>query len=104
MIVCDTEIENLALTRIKNAGEILIGENTHFSAANYGIGITAVLPTNHFARAFSGVTSKDMVKYSTMGRLSKDALQEIYPIIKEMGTYEQLPYHVKAAEIRFQRR
>jgi histidinol dehydrogenase len=29
-----------------------------------------------------------------------DALQEIYPIIKEMGNYEQLPCHVKAADIR----
>ena len=100
MIVCNKKIENFALTRIKNAGEILIGEYTPFSAANYGIGITAVLPTNHFARAFSGVTSKDMVKYSTIGRLSKDALQEIYPIIKELGNYEQLPCHVKAADIR----
>ncbi|MGE6666907.1 histidinol dehydrogenase [Paenibacillus xylanexedens] len=100
MIVCDKETENRALTSINNAGEILIGEYTPFSAANYGIGITAVLPTNHFARAFSGITSKDMVKYSTIGRLSKDALQEIYPIIKEMGNYEQLPCHVKVADIR----
>ncbi|MCU6708119.1 histidinol dehydrogenase [Paenibacillus sp. J5C_2022] len=100
MIVCDKETEKRALTSIDNAGEILIGEYTPFSAANYGIGITAVLPTNHFARAFSGVTAKDMVKYSTIGRLSKDALQEIYQIIKEMGNYEQLPCHVKAADIR----
>ncbi|REK74770.1 histidinol dehydrogenase [Paenibacillus paeoniae] len=100
MIVCDKELESRTMARIKNAGEILIGEYTPFSAANYGIGITAVLPTNHFARAFSGVTSKDMVKYSTIGKLSKDALQEIYPIIKEMGNYEQLPCHVKAADIR----
>lgn len=100
MIVCDEEMEKLALTKIHHAGEVLIGAYTPFSAANYGIGITAVLPTNHFARAFSGVTSKDMVKYSTIGRLSKDALQEIYPIIKEMGNYEQLPCHVQAAEIR----
>lgn len=100
MIVCSKETEKLAMDRIHNAGEILIGEYTPFSAANYGIGITAVLPTNHFARAFSGVTSKDMIKYSTIGRLSQNALQEIYPIIKEMGNYEQLAGHVKAAEIR----
>ncbi|MBB3068424.1 histidinol dehydrogenase [Paenibacillus baekrokdamisoli] len=100
MVVCEKDIENHVLKLINNAGEILIGEYTPFSAANYGIGITAVLPTNHFARAFSGITSKDMVKYSTIGKLSKEALQEIYPIIKEMGTYEQLPCHVKAADIR----
>jgi histidinol dehydrogenase len=100
MVVCDKETEARALNGITHAGEILVGEFTPFSAANYGIGITAVLPTNHFARAFSGVTAKDMVKYSTIGSLSKEALQEIYPIIKEMGSYEQLPGHVKAADIR----
>jgi histidinol dehydrogenase len=102
MIVGDPEMENRALARIKHAGEILIGEYTPFSAANYGIGITAVLPTNRFARAFSGVTSRDMVKCSAIGRLNKEALQELYPIIQEMGHYEQLPSHVKAAEIRLQ--
>ncbi|WP_242698160.1 histidinol dehydrogenase [Bacillus sp. SD088] len=75
-------------------------EYTPFSAANYGIGITAVLPTNHFARTFSGITAKDMVKYSTIGQLSRTGLREIYPLIKELGTCEQLPGHVKAAGIR----
>ncbi|MBP1991839.1 histidinol dehydrogenase [Paenibacillus eucommiae] len=101
MVVCEEKLERLVLDQIKHAGEILIGEYTPFSAANYGIGITAVLPTNHFAKAFSGITSKDMVKYSTIGKLSKEALQDIYPIIKEMGLYEQLPCHVNAADIRF---
>ncbi|WP_080839709.1 histidinol dehydrogenase [Cohnella massiliensis] len=100
MIVCDKDAERELVGRIRNAGEILIGDNTPFSAANYGIGITAVLPTNHYARIFSGITAKDMIKYSTIGKLSHDALREIYPVIKELGTYEQLPAHVKAAEIR----
>jgi histidinol dehydrogenase len=100
MVVCGIDMEKQVLEQVKHAGEILIGGYTPFSAANYGIGITAVLPTNHFAKAFSGITSKDMVKVSTIGKLSKEALQGIYPIIKEMGTYEQLPCHVKAAEIR----
>ncbi|MDF2964603.1 MAG: Histidinol dehydrogenase [Paenibacillus sp.] len=100
MVVCKEELQKNVLDKVKHAGEILIGEYTPFSAANYGIGITAVLPTNHFAKAFSGITSKDMVKASTIGKLNKDALREIYPVIKEMGSYEQLPGHVKAAEVR----
>jgi histidinol dehydrogenase len=100
MVVCGVELERYILKQVKNAGEILIGQYTPFSAANYGIGITAVLPTNQFAKAFSGITSKDMVKVSTIGKLNKEALKELYPIIKEMGTYEQLPSHVKAADIR----
>jgi histidinol dehydrogenase len=101
MIVCSERNTGLVLEQIRNAGEILIGESTPFSAANYAIGITAVLPTNQYAKAFSGITARDMVKYSTIGKLSKEALEQLYPIIQEMGTYEHLPAHVKAADIRF---
>ncbi|GAA4841088.1 histidinol dehydrogenase [Paenibacillus vulneris] len=100
MIVCAEEQEKRVMELVRHAGEILIGGSTPFSAANYGIGITAVLPTNHFARSFSGVTSKDMVKVSTIGKLNREALRGLYPMIRELGAYEQLPCHVKAAEIR----
>ena len=101
MIVCSERNTGLVLEQIRNAGEILIGESTPFSAANYAIGITAVLPTNQYAKSFSGITARDMVKYSTIGKLSKEALEQLYPIIQEMGAYEHLPAHVKAADIRF---
>jgi histidinol dehydrogenase len=79
----------------------LLGAYTPFSAANYAIGITAVLPTNGFARSFSGVTSRDMVKISTVGELSRRALEELVPIVEKLGEYERLPGHVQAAEARF---
>ncbi|GIP34488.1 histidinol dehydrogenase [Paenibacillus sp. J2TS4] len=100
MIVCEEKLTKYAMDKITNAGEILIGSFTPFSAANYGIGITAVLPTNGYAKAFSGITAKDMVKYSTIGQLNQAALRDIYPIIEQMGLYEQLPCHVKAANVR----
>lgn len=102
MINCQSNDQALILEKISNAGEILLGEHTPFSSANYGIGITAVLPTNGFAKAYSGITSRDMVKYSTIGSLNKQALKEILPIIKEFGQYETLPYHIKVAEMRFE--
>lgn len=43
MIACEPETERQALERIRHAGEILLGDHTPFSAANYAIGITAVL-------------------------------------------------------------
>ena len=100
MVVCSRDRETIVRERLKHAGEIVLGEYTPFSAANYAIGITAVLPTNGFAKAFSGVTSKDMVKCSTIGKLSQAALEQLLPVIQQMGAYEQLPCHVKAAEIR----
>lgn len=103
MVVCQEELQYRVLGQINRAGEILIGTCTPFSAANYGIGITAVLPTNGFARAFSGITVKDMVTYSTIGQLNQEALEALYPLIKEIGSYEKLPGHVEAARIRVHR-
>lgn len=98
MIWCENE--NKVLKEIHNTGEILIGPYTTFSAANYLIGITAVLPTNGFSKRFSGITCKDMLKISSYGKLSKEAIKDLYPEIKAIGEYEGLPCHVKAAEIR----
>jgi len=100
MIWCNPENEIIAMDEIKNTGEILVGPFTTFSSANYMIGITAVLPTNGFAKRFSGVTCKDMLKFSSFGRLDKNAIEEMFPAIKAIGEYEGLPCHVKAAEMR----
>ncbi len=97
MISCTEKIQAEVLARIKNAGEILLGHFTPFSAANYAIGITAVLPTNGFARAFSGITCKDMVKTSTIAGLSEKALKELLNTIEEIGRQEGLPCHIEAA-------
>ncbi|MFC1494801.1 histidinol dehydrogenase [Thermodesulfobacteriota bacterium] len=97
MISCDEISQEEILAKIKNAGEILLGHNTPFSAANYAIGITAVLPTNGFAKAFSGITCKDMMKTSTIGALSESALKELKNTIDMLGEHEGLPCHVDAA-------
>ncbi len=98
MIWCENE--DRVVKDVHNTGEILIGPYTTFSAANYLIGITAVLPTNGFSKRFSGITCKDMLKFSSYGKLSKEAIKDLYPEIKAIGEYEGLPCHVKAAEIR----
>lgn len=97
MVACSEDIQEKVLSMIRNTGEILLGHNTPFSAANYAIGITAVLPTNGFARAFSGITCRDMIKTSTIGTLSEDALKELKDTIETLGKHEGLPCHVEAA-------
>ncbi len=97
MVSCAEKIQEDILTKIKNSGEILLGHNTPFSAANYAIGITAVLPTNGFAKSFSGITCRDMLKTSTIGALSESALHELKETIETLGEHEGLPCHVDAA-------
>jgi histidinol dehydrogenase len=98
LISCASDLERVILDSVTNAGEILLGNFTPFSAANYVIGITAVLPTNGFARSFSGITCKDMLKTSTIGRLSKPALEELEPAIEQIGAHEGFPCHIRAAK------
>ncbi|MCP4754898.1 MAG: histidinol dehydrogenase [Proteobacteria bacterium] len=101
LINCSDQKTQEVLSKVEHAGEILLGDYTPFSAANYAIGITAVLPTNSFARSFSGITCKDMLKTTTIGKLSKAALARLRPSIEEIGKQEGLPCHVDAVTARF---
>ncbi|MFP4057374.1 MAG: histidinol dehydrogenase [Candidatus Brocadiia bacterium] len=104
MIACERHAAREALARIHHAGEILLGHHTPFSAANYAIGITAVLPTNGLARVFSGVTCRDMLKHSTLASLDPEALAALWPAIRALGEHEGLPGHVAAARTRVEER
>lgn len=98
-IVCRSDRRAFALSSAV-AGEILLGAHTPFSAANYAIGITAVLPTNGAARAMSGVTARDMLRTTTVGELDATALFSLTPTIATLARYEGLPCHAGAAEAR----
>jgi Histidinol dehydrogenase len=65
--------------------------------------LAAVLPTNRFARAYSGVTARAMLKVSTVGRSSEDALRGIAPVIREFARCEGLPARQAAADVRLRR-
>ena len=100
MVTVDAGRESAVLEGIRNAGEVLLGRWTPFSAANYAIGITAVLPTNGCSRRFSGITCRDMVKYTTTARLGRAGLEGLLPTIRALGEHETLPVHVEAARAR----
>ncbi len=99
-IVCRAEQRARALSSAL-AGEILIGESTPFAAANYAIGITAVLPTNGAARAISGITARDMRRIMTFAELTPCALELLGPTIEVLAEYEGLNTHASAAKARY---
>ena len=86
------------LPRIANAGEILLGQQTPFVAGDFAIGITNTLPTGGFAAAFSGVTAHTYLKFSTVARLSPEALASLRPGIRALATHEGFPAHVAALD------
>jgi len=91
------------LELIRNAGEILIGQMTPFSAANYAMGTTAVLPTGGSARAYSGITVREFLRFSTMGALEEKGLEEVWPIVSALGELEGFPAHIDAARLKMER-
>ncbi|HVJ20798.1 MAG TPA: histidinol dehydrogenase [Polyangiaceae bacterium] len=99
-IACSAANTERVLASSPRSGEILIGQQTPFSSANYALGITAVLPTNGYARSLSGVTSRDMLRYSTLGSLDAAGLAKLVPSIGTLARYEGLPCHAEASEAR----
>jgi histidinol dehydrogenase len=98
-VVCRPELRTSAISSAV-AGELLLGSYTPFAAANYAIGITAVLPTNGAARSLSGITARDMLRTTTLGELDQVALSTLAPTIATLARYEGLPCHAAAAEAR----
>lgn len=90
---------NRYIHMIHTAGEILEGYYTPFAAANYCVGVTAVLPTNGFARSYSGITSRNFVRFTSTARLERSALQRLYPTIEALGEAERLPNHAAGARM-----
>ncbi|MFZ9539617.1 MAG: histidinol dehydrogenase [Ilumatobacteraceae bacterium] len=87
--------------RLVHAGEILIGQHTPFSAANFVIGCPASLPTNGFARVTSGVTVDAFLKRTAVARADENALRRIAPSVIALADVEGFPAHANAIRLRF---
>jgi histidinol dehydrogenase len=88
------------LNRIKNAGEILLGDNTPIPTANYALGLNAILPTGGFARSFSSVSVWDFLKRSGIGYLSREGYERLQGAVATLADYEGFPAHAQAIRIR----
>ncbi len=88
------------LSLITNAGEILLGENTPFSIANYSVGANAVLPTGGNARTYSAVSVRDFIKYSSVVYVTENGLEEMKPHVINLADYEGFETHGNALKKR----
>jgi len=86
------------LSLISNAGEILLGANVPFSAANYSVGTNAILPTGGSARTWSGISVRDFKKRSSVVYLTEDALYKLRPHASLLAEYEGFPAHQRALD------
>ena len=83
-----------------NAGEILIGQHTPFSAANFVIGCPASLPTSGFAHVSSGITADTFLKRTAIARSDATALARMTPSVLALADHEGFPAHGDALRLR----
>ncbi len=95
-----TENPEKTAEMIVNAGEILLGQNTPFSIANYSTGANAVLPTGGMAKTFSPVSVRDFMKFSSIVKVDKEGLKDIAPHVTALADYEGFVTHANALKLR----
>lgn len=88
---------------ITNAGSVFLGNYSPESAGDYASGTNHTLPTNGYARAFSGVTLESFTKTITFQELSSQGLLDLGPVIECMAENEQLEAHKNAVSIRLEK-
>ncbi len=98
-IVC-MKNEALYLDQITNAGSVFIGNYTPESAGDYASGTNHTLPTNGYAKQYSGVNLDSFLKQMTFQKISAKGIQNIGPAIELMAEAEGLQAHKNAVTLR----
>lgn len=88
---------------VKNAGSVFIGKYTPESAGDYASGTNHTLPTNGYAKSFSGLNLQSFMKTIQFQEIQPDGLKELGPDIIQMADAEGLRAHARAVEIRLER-
>ncbi len=95
-VAVDPAAEGRVVTALHDAGEILVGQHTPFSAANFAIGCPASLPTSGFAAVSSGITAATFLKRTAVTRVDAAALARLAPTVIALADHEGFPAHAAA--------
>ena len=85
---------------IINAGSVFIGNYTPESAGDYASGTNHTLPTNGYAKMYSGVSLDSYVKKITYQEITEEGLRQLGPVVETMAGAEQLEAHKNAVTLR----
>lgn len=86
--------------RIENAGSVFLGPYTPESAGDYASGTNHTLPTNGYAKAYSGVNLDSFIKKITFQEITADGIRALGDTIRTMAANERLEAHRNAVTIR----
>jgi len=99
LIIATKDAAGLA-ERITNAGSVFLGNYSPESAGDYASGTNHTLPTNGWARSFSGIGLDSFCKKITFQEITQEGIKLLGPVIEEMAQAEQLFAHKNAATLR----
>ena len=99
-LIIETEDYLSVAERIVNAGSVFLGSLTPESAGDYASGTNHTLPTNGYAKAYSGVSLDSFIRKITFQEIKPEGLNIIGPAIKLMAANEQLDAHKNAVSVR----
>lgn len=86
--------------KVVNAGSVFLGNYAPESAGDYASGTNHTLPTNGYAKAYSGVSLDSFIKKITFQEITKQGIQDLGPAIEIMAENEELFAHKNAVTLR----
>ena len=98
--IISTEKNKFYTDGIINAGSVFIGNYTPESAGDYASGTNHTLPTNGYAKQYSGVNLDSFMKSMTFQQISEEGIKSIGPAIELMAEAEGLQAHKNAVSLR----
>ena len=99
-LIIETENYMEVAERVTNAGSVFLGALTPESAGDYASGTNHTLPTNGYAKAYSGVSLDSFIRKITFQEILPEGIKTIGPAIEEMAANEHLDAHKNAVTIR----
>ncbi|MGQ1909339.1 histidinol dehydrogenase [Marinifilum sp. RC60d5] len=102
-LIVSVKNESEVINLIQNAGSVFLGNYTPESAGDYASGTNHTLPTNGYAKAYSGVSLESFMKSISFQKITEKGLLELGPAIETMAKAEQLDAHCNAVSIRLQK-
>jgi len=99
-LIINTKNADSVAEKIMNAGSVFIGNYSPEAMGDYASGTNHTLPTNGFAKAYSGVSLESFMKYITFQKATEDGIKNLGPAIECMAEAENLEAHKRAVSIR----
>ena len=99
-LIIETKDYMQVAERIVNAGSVFLGPYTPESAGDYASGTNHTLPTNGYAKAYSGVNLDSFTRKITFQEITREGIMNIGPTIETMAANEYLDAHKNAVAVR----